>query len=216
MCEHTFVALNPNLKGNVAEAAIAFRALQAGIEVLRPQGEHVRYDLAFDFMGRILRVQCKSAMRKGETITVRLMSNRRGPDGFIRRRYTREEIDLVAAYCEELDRCYVIPIDIVEGTTALCLRLRPARNGQRAAINFAADYEFPGAVAQLEEHLNGIQGVTGSSPVSSIPAGSPPCPVGAEAFGMHPARFLQRAAAGEEFLISRRGRPMARLVPAGG
>jgi len=37
---------------------------------------------------------------------------------------------------------------------------------------------------------------------------------GAEEFGQFTGRFLQRAAAGEEFLITRRGRPMARLTPA--
>jgi len=37
--------------------------------------------------------------------------------------------------------------------------------------------------------------------------------VGAEEFGAHSPRFVQRAAAGESFLITRRGKPMARLVP---
>jgi len=31
---------------------------------------------------------------------------------------------------------------------------------------------------------------------------------------MHGPRYVQRAAAGEEFLITRRGKRMARLVPA--
>jgi len=30
---------------------------------------------------------------------------------------------------------------------------------------------------------------------------------------MHPARFLQRAAEGESFVVTRRGRPMARVFP---
>jgi antitoxin (DNA-binding transcriptional repressor) of toxin-antitoxin stability system len=37
--------------------------------------------------------------------------------------------------------------------------------------------------------------------------------VGAEEFGYAYARFLQRAAAGESFLVTRRGRPMARISP---
>ena len=37
--------------------------------------------------------------------------------------------------------------------------------------------------------------------------------VGAEEFGYRYARFLQRAAGGEEFLVTRRGRPMARISP---
>lgn len=54
-----------------------------------------------------------------------------------------------------------------------------------------------------------MQGVVGSSPISSIRAGT----VGAEEFGAHAPRYVQRARAGESFLIIRRGRPMAGLVP---
>jgi prevent-host-death family protein len=37
--------------------------------------------------------------------------------------------------------------------------------------------------------------------------------VGAEEFGAHTARFIQRARDGESFLVTRRGKPMARVVP---
>lgn len=205
--------MNPNLKGNVAEAAINFRALEAGIEVLRPQGEHVRYDLAFDLGARIVRVQCKWARRKGEVIIISLATSRHTPlNGYVKTTYSAREVDAIAAYCHDLDRCYLIPIEKVDGCKAVQLRLSPARNNQLAAVNSAADYEFPGAVAQLEEHLRGTQGVVGSSPISSIADDLPA--VGAEKFGMHAPRYVQRAAAGEAFLITRRGRPMARLVPA--
>ena len=201
------------MKGNIAEAAIALRGMRAGMEVLRPQAEHVRYDLAFDVGGHFHRVQCKCAARKGDTVQIRLVSSRRCADGHRRTRYTSEDVDLIAAYCEELDACYLIPIEVVDGMTAFQLRLAPARNGQQASINLASDYEFDGAVAQLEEHLSGTQKVTGSSPVSSTFGNILPENVGAEEFGKAYARFLQRAAAGEEFLVTRRGRPMARLSP---
>ena len=205
------------MKGSIAELAIAKEAARLGYGVLLPMTEHGRYDLALEVWDRILRVQCKWARRQGEIVIINLATSRHTPlIGYKRSKYVASEVDAVAAYCGDLDRCFFFPIDLLEGRATIQLRLGPARNGQRAAVNFAADYEFRGAVAQLEEHYRGTVGVTGSSPVSSIAAGSPPCPVGAEAFGMHPARFLQRAAAGEEFLISRRGRPMARLVPAGG
>ena len=205
--------MNPNLKGNIAEAAIAFRALRAGIEVLRPQGEHVRYDLAFDIGGRIYRVQCKSGTRKGEAVVVRLVSSRRCADGYHRTFYSRTDVDLIAAYCDELDSCYLLPIEEVEGMTAFQLRLSPARNGQQVCINLAADYDFEGAVAQLEERVHGMHEVRGSSPLSSTSKSAETECLGADEFGKAYARFLQRAASGEEFLISRRGRPMARLSP---
>src|SRR3954453_735577 len=49
------------------------------------------------------------------------------------------------------------------------LRVDEPRNGQRAAIKWAANYEFPGAVAQLGERRAGSAKVRGSSPLSSTP-----------------------------------------------
>ena len=72
----------------------------------------------------------------------------------------------MAAYCQELKRCYWLPIDVVAGRRGFFLRLTPAANNQRAAINYAADYEL-GAIAQLGERCHGMAEVVGSSPTSS-------------------------------------------------
>jgi hypothetical protein len=155
-----------NQKGAIAETMIAARAVQLGIEVLRPVGEGGRYDLAFDVGDRILRVQCKWATVRGDVVLVRCFTNRRGPNGQIRSYYSADEIDLLAAYCAELDKCYVLPAAMVAGRRTFHLRLRPAKNNQKLAILWAAQYEF-GAVAQLGERLAGSQKVRGSSPLSS-------------------------------------------------
>src|SRR3954451_13037794 len=53
------------------------------------------------------------------------------------------------------------PIDVVAGKRAISLRLRPAANNQRSAINSAATYEL-GAIAQLGERVTGSHEVGGS------------------------------------------------------
>ena len=181
-----------------------------------PLTEHGRYDLVFRIGDRMLRVQCKCATRKGDCLIVRLVSTRRCADGFKRTRYSREEVDLVAAYSDELDRCFLMPIEEVEGMTAFQLRLVPTKNNQVAAVNFAADYEFAGAVAQLEERVHGMHEVRGSSPLSSIgdcSAATAMTTVGSEEFGYRYARYLERASKGESFVVKRRGRPMALISP---
>ena len=105
MREHVFVH-DSNHKGNVAEAAIAFHAAKLDIPVFAPLIEHCRYDLVLEIGGELRRVQCKWASRRGDVIPVNLVTNRRGPEGFVRSRYTANEIDAVVAYCEELDACY--------------------------------------------------------------------------------------------------------------
>ncbi len=215
-CEHVFVqTIDTNLRGNVAEAGVVFRAIRAGIEVLRPRAEHVRYDLALDVGGRIYRVQCKSASLKDGAVVVRLKTCRRTSNGYLRTLYSEAEIDFIAAFCPENDGCWLIPIDRVDGQSQIQLRIRPARNGQRAAINFAAEFEFDGAVAQLARasawHAEGHRFESGQLHFSDPAV----ITVGSEAFGAHPARFLQRARDGESFLVTRRSRPMAQVIPPG-
>jgi prevent-host-death family protein len=205
--------MDSNRKGAIAEASIALEAIKLGIPVLKPVAEHGRYDLGFEIGGRILRVQCKYASvdETAGVIKVNLQGSWLSPHGYVRSAYTEDEIDLLAVYCGDLDRCYLLPISLVAGLRAIYLRLTPPRNGQRACINSEEDFRLTGAVAQLGEHLNGIQGARGSSPLSSTPS---TVDVGCHQFRNHFGYYLERAAAGDEIRISRRGRPYARLVPA--
>jgi hypothetical protein len=60
----------------------------------------------------------------------------------VRRDYTPDQVDAIAAYCLELDRCYLLRLDRFGGRAAIQLRLSPARNNQRQAINWAGDFAF--------------------------------------------------------------------------
>jgi prevent-host-death family protein len=211
--EHVFVR-STNHKGNVAELAIAAEAARLGIPVLKPLTEHEVYDLVFELGGRLLRVQCKWSSRKGRVIHVHVGRCRTTKRGYVRSVYLEDEIDALATYCEDLDRCYLLPASLVAGKYAVHLRLEPPRNMQRAALNWASQYEL-GAVAQWEERLSGTQEVTGSSPVSSTPFPLKDT-VGMDEFDARIAHYVRRAEAGEETLITRWGKPVARLVPVQG
>jgi prevent-host-death family protein len=209
---------NPNHKGNVAELAIAKEAASLGLSVFSPLTEHERYDLIIGIEGRLLRVQCKWASCQGDVIYVRLKSSYHSPTrGYVVTTYDRCEIDAVAVHCGDLDCCYLLPVDLIAGCGVITLRLKQTRNRQRAALNWAADYEFPGAVAQLAERVDGIDEAEGSSPSSSInktKSHKPPSEeVGAHEFRNHFGYYMEQAAAGTDILIRRRGKPYARLGP---
>jgi hypothetical protein len=70
-------------------------------------------------------------------------------------------------HCPELNSCYLLPIEEIDGLSIVHLRLTPAANNQRVAVRYAAQFEFRGAIAQLGERLHGMQEVAGSSPASS-------------------------------------------------
>jgi hypothetical protein len=83
-------------------------------------------------------------------------------------RYSADEIDLLAAYCAEIDRCYALPSALVDNRQGFYLRLEATRNNQAQGILWATDFEL-GAIAQLGERRDGIAKVVGSSPTSSTP-----------------------------------------------
>ena len=169
--------LTTDQKGAVAEAAIVLAATKLGIDVYKPVREGGRYDVIFDLEPKLVRVQCKWASRNGDVLVVRCYSCRRAREGMRKRAYTRDEIDAIAAYSIETDRCYLLPLSDIYRQTAIQLRLGPTANNQRLGINWAADYDFEarlrstreGAVAQLGERVHGMHEVTGSSPVGSTP-----------------------------------------------
>jgi hypothetical protein len=154
------------IKGAIAEAAIRQAAVELGFVVLHPLVEGRRYDLVIDTGPDLLRVQCKWAPRKGRVIIVHLTSCRHTPHGYIYSTYDETEIDAFGIYCQELKRCFYVPISAVAGQRAMHLRLAPTANNQKAAIKYADDFDF-GAIAQLGERRAGSAKVGGSNPPSS-------------------------------------------------
>ena len=162
-------------KGAIAEAAIALAAMKLGIDVYRPLGEGGRYDLILDVGSRLLRVQCKWAASLKQVLVVRCYTFRRTRHGWKKTTYSGDEVDVIAAYSMDLDRCFLIPIELVEKRPTIQLRVSPTLNNRKRRINWADDFDFEatlrrhqGAVAQLGERQSGTLEVRGSIPLGSI------------------------------------------------
>ena len=158
----------PNQMGAAAEAAIAWEATKLGIPVMRPMFIDCRYDFVFELPSGLIRVQCKWAPRREDVVVVQARTCRRVADGYERRTYSPAEVDVIAVYCPDVDRCYVIPIGDIPPSGMMHLRLAPAKNNQLKRLHSAAEYELDqGAIAQLGERCHGMAEVVGSSPTSS-------------------------------------------------
>ncbi len=129
-------------KGAVAETAIIHAAIKVGIGVLVP-GVEERYDLVLDLHPRLVRVQCKWAVRRATSLPFRV-APRAARAGIVHRWYTADEIDAFGApaYCAALDRCYLLPLSRFGGRSGIRLRLESPRNNQQRGINWAREYEF--------------------------------------------------------------------------
>ena len=141
--------LTTDQKGAIAEAAIASHATQLGVGVYRPMFEGGRYDLILEAGSTLLRVQCKWAPKRGDVVIVRCYSCRRAREGLRKRCYSAAEVDVIAAYCQELDRCFLVAADCFPGRSVLQLRLAPSRNNQKAGINWADEFDFDARLRAL-------------------------------------------------------------------
>ncbi len=208
--------MTTNQKGAVAELAIALEASRLGIAV-RPLIGGARYDLVFDWGGKLERVQCKWARHRGDVIAIQTGGNYHSPTrGYVRSTYAVDEVDAVAAYCLKTRKCYYLPIDEVAGLGLIHLRLNPPRNSQRAGIRMASQFDL-GAIAQLGECLTGSQEVGGSSPPGSTETEVTPngrSTVGSVEFHRRFGWYTRRVAAGERLLVTRCGKPYFRVHPA--
>src|SRR5262245_61449612 len=153
--------LTTNQKGVLAEAAVMLEATKLGVGVVLPLGDE-RYDLILDIRPTLLRVQCKWAVRHGDVVVIRTRTRRRSREGLIHRSYDAGEIDLIAAYCAEMDNCYLLPPSLSCGRAAIQLRLSATRNNQQERIHWARDFGFAatlkrlyGPIAQLGERQSG-------------------------------------------------------------
>ena len=208
--------LTPNDKGPIAELEIAAAAVRLGVTVFKPLTEHARSDLAFEIGNRLWRVQCKWGRLSADrsVVIARISTCWYSPVGYVRTTYAETEVDLFAVYCGDLDRSFLFPVALAAGKHEVRLRLTAARNGQRACTNLAGDYDFGGAIAQLGERSAGSRKVVGSSPTSSTPPSDGPVTVGSNPFRDRLGYWMERVAAGEEVIITHRGRPRIRLSPA--
>jgi prevent-host-death family protein len=206
--------LSTNQKGAIAEEAIALEAAKLDIVVSRPRLD-ARYGLILDLGPRLLRVQCKWANLAGAVVTARARGCWHSPRrGYVRSNYAAHEVDAIGLYCADLERCYLVPIEVLAGQSMVHLRLEPTANGQKACLHWAADYEFVGAVAQMARARDWQSRGRGFESPQLHPTDQlVPDQVGANEFRNRFGWYMQRAAAGEEIRIARRGRPFARLLP---
>lgn len=209
--DETQVPPDRNRKGNIAEAAVVFHAARLGIPVFRPLLEHGRYDLILEVGGRLQRVQCKWAQRIGDAVVVRLIGNRLTPAGYVRTKYLSHEIDAVATYCADLDRCYFLPSGLVANRNAVYLRLAPTRNGQRARLHWAEEYEFTRIVAAPVQHGDAPTGA-GVPAVGSVQDDR--IVVSAHDFRGRFGHYMELAGSGTDVTVTCHGRPFVRLVEA--
>ncbi|MEH1794359.1 group I intron-associated PD-(D/E)XK endonuclease [Nostoc sp.] len=106
--------MDTKLKGDIAEQAAVLHALKRGWGVLKPVGDRLPYDLAFDVKGTLIKIQVKYAWLD-EPSGNYVVDNRRTKTNrrlMVREAYQLSDFDFALVYIEKLDLFYVFPVDV--------------------------------------------------------------------------------------------------------
>jgi len=99
------------LRGEVAELRFMARAVDNGLRIIRPWGDSSRYDFVVELNGKFLRIQVKATSTKIDNAYSCHLS--RGPQ----KRYTKDDIDFIAAYIIPRDIWYIVPVEMTGKST---------------------------------------------------------------------------------------------------
>ena len=125
---------NPKRSGEISQAAFLTKASMMGLNLALPWGDSERWD--FVVWGRdqqrVMRVQVKGTGRLylGGYEVQPVHSTRRGG----KKRYTKKEIDVIAAHVQPVDAWYLIPIEAVGRAKSLRFYPESASSEGSAAV----------------------------------------------------------------------------------
>lgn len=136
---YNLIVTNTKEVGDAAVAGVLARLLKKGYVILLPFGDSQRYDLVLDQDNQFFRVQCKNGRVRNGCIRFN-SSSTEWYKGHRRKNY-KGQIDYFGVYCPELDKTYLVPVNVV-GETQGILRLNPPKNNQSKHIRWCSEYQI--------------------------------------------------------------------------
>jgi hypothetical protein len=129
--------------GLAAHTAVLHNLVSRGLEVLQPLGDHLRYDLAYylEETAELVRIQCKAG-RYDSLRGCILFKNYNTTGGRGQKRGYVGDAEYFGVYCAELNKVYLVPIDIAAYKGEVHLRVNPSRNNQMKRVIWASNYEI--------------------------------------------------------------------------
>jgi hypothetical protein len=134
---------DPAIIGLTAHTAVLHKLVSIGLEVLQPLSDDLRYDLAYyvEETNELIRIQCKAGRYVPEIGCI-LFKNFNRTGGRTGRRGYIGDAEYFGVYCAELNKVYLVPIDIVPYAGEVGLRVQTAKNNQQKKVIWARDYEI--------------------------------------------------------------------------
>lgn len=128
--------------GRISELMVQAEFSRAGYNISAPVGHESKYDLIVDDNTRsetsLKKVQIKTGHKRDNIITFKCNQKRskrsNGHKASVHTTYLIGDFDLLAVYCPELEKVFVIPVTDfdIENAYGMCLRLDHADAGMYA------------------------------------------------------------------------------------
>ncbi len=137
-------------KGNIAEASILAEFVKNNIPVLLPFGDNEKYDLVIDLNGEFKSIQIKC----GSLINGCITADVRHRIGVKRIKYESYigKVDLIAIWCNEIKKAYLIPAGKLKAEFYVRLRIdKPKINYIMDTIVWAKDHELDSIIKKLQD-----------------------------------------------------------------
>jgi len=109
--------MDTKLKSDIAEAAVCTELLTRGLNVLKPVGDRLSYDIAVDVNGRLIRIQVKHAWynKKDKAYIVDVRRTKTNRRKMVRKKYDIRDFDFAIVFIGETRLFYVIPSVVFNG-----------------------------------------------------------------------------------------------------
>ena len=127
--------------------------VERGYSVSTPYGDCEQYDFIVDMKGKLLRVQCKTAVSRdnGRSIDIDFRRKDWTSQGKSKHAYyDSDRVDIAATFFGS--KTYCVPTDEIVGK--ITLRFEPPKTGQKTGFNRASDYEIDKIIKRIEEKTN--------------------------------------------------------------
>jgi hypothetical protein len=128
-------------KGSVAETAVMAELSKRGFSVLVPLRSS-RYDIVAEKDGKFFKIQVKYVTPKNGVLPVSCYgTTRTSSNPCLVVKYSKEEIDYIAAYDSISEDIYFIGSKHFDGRRVFTLRLEEPKNRQTRLINWAYNFK---------------------------------------------------------------------------
>jgi hypothetical protein len=127
-------------KGDLGVLKVMASLGSQGYLILNPLTEHAPFDIVAYKNKKFERIQVKYKSIKDDCITVGLESSWADKNGSHSLPFASAEIDILAVYCPETDKCYFVNTTNLK--SSISLRINLPKNNQVKKVRLAKDFEL--------------------------------------------------------------------------